>query len=460
MNPNTLSLIRAVPALGALLLAVPVWAAFTVNSDGTVTDTVTDLVWDRCTWGQTGADCSGSASTHTWQAALGVAVTANAMNSGAGYKDYNDWRLPSKNELESLVDSSTFNPAIDTAAFPNPYNYYWTSTTRGPAPADAWYVYFFDGLTFAGIKGYDFHVRLVRSGQSFDDFDLLNIVPTPNRDHYQCYQTKLAKGSDFQSLTVDLVDQFEQRLTTVVKPKALCNPADKNGEGIADPLTHLMVYQIQNAKVCADTGLVCANNKDCAAGTACAAPKSTSYAVRVSNQVGTLLLETQKPTQLLVPSAKSLSGPADPADLDASTVDHFKCYDIKVNKNRCEGDSTLKCNSDADCASAGPCNFGFLKGTTVTVKDQFTDQSKAFEMKAPTRLCNPVNKDGEGIQDPDNHLLCYPVKPVKGEPVHVKRSGVNLDNQFGSLVLDTVKEEDLCVPTQKTLFSAPTAGAP
>ncbi|MGB4336342.1 MAG: hypothetical protein WBJ41_15995 [Chromatiaceae bacterium] len=313
----------------------------------------------------------------------------------------------------------------------------------------------FIGGTFAGDKRHGYHVRLVRSGQSFDDFDLLNVVHPP--DHYQCYWIKLAKGSDFPSRTVSLTDQFEQRLTTVEKPEVLCNPADKNGEGIADPLTHLVAYQIKNAKVCADTGAACDTKKDCNPDVACAAPKSEPYAVRVENQFGALLLETQKPTQLLVPSAKSLTDPTDP--LTATAVDHFKCYDIKVNKNRCEGDSTLKCNSDADCASAGPCNFGFPKGTTVTVKDQFTDPSKAFELKAPSQLCNPVNLDGEGIQALDNHLLCYPVKPVKGEPAHVKRTGVHVNNQFGPLVLDTVKEEELCVPTQKTLLSAPTVGA-
>ena len=48
MNPNMLSLIRAVPALGALLLAVPTGAAFIDNLNGTVTDDQTGLMWDKC----------------------------------------------------------------------------------------------------------------------------------------------------------------------------------------------------------------------------------------------------------------------------------------------------------------------------------------------------------------------------------------------------------------------------
>jgi hypothetical protein len=79
-------------------LVGPVQAAFTVNNDGTVTDTVTGLIWDQCSWGQSGTGCSnGTASTHSWSQALGVAVTANNQN----WLGYNDWRLPNSTELES-----------------------------------------------------------------------------------------------------------------------------------------------------------------------------------------------------------------------------------------------------------------------------------------------------------------------------------------------------------------------
>lgn len=166
--------------------AGPPGGNFTIHPDGTVTDTVTGLVWDRCTWGKTGQDCSSdSASTHTWQAALGVAVTANAINSGAGYKGYNDWRLPSKDELESLVDMlSSTPPAINTTAFPNtPGARHWTSTTYAPDPAVAWGVNFGPGDGAAGAeafnKGLDSYIRLVRSGQSFGDFDLLESLSGP-----------------------------------------------------------------------------------------------------------------------------------------------------------------------------------------------------------------------------------------------------------------------------------------
>jgi hypothetical protein len=160
---------RVVLALSALLFALTAQAAFTDNGDGTVTDTVTGLMWDKCSWGQNNdATCTGAASTYNWSQALGVAVSANNANR----KGHADWRLPNKNELESLADLSVSSPAINTTAFPNTVsNWYWTSTTYAPYPANAWLVYFDDGYTDAGYKSYGYYVRLVRSGQLFDSFD-------------------------------------------------------------------------------------------------------------------------------------------------------------------------------------------------------------------------------------------------------------------------------------------------
>lgn len=156
-------------ALLAFFLALPAQAAFTDNGDGTVTDTVTGLMWDQCSWGLSGVGCAaGAASVHTWTQALGVAVIAN----GAIYKGRNDWRLPSKNELESMVKVDAYAPAIDTTAFPGTVSdRYWSSTNYAPGPANAWGVGFVDGRTNAGSKSAHNYVRLVRSGQLFDSFD-------------------------------------------------------------------------------------------------------------------------------------------------------------------------------------------------------------------------------------------------------------------------------------------------
>ena len=167
------------PWLAGLLcaLALPAWAAFTDNGDGTITDSTTGLVWDKCSRGQVWDNttppgtCTGTASTHDWAAALAQATAANA----ASHRGQADWRLPNRTELESLVQINAASPAIDGTYFPaTPSNWYWTSTTFAPNPAVAWFVFFVDGYTDAYGKPYPGHVRLVRSGQWFGAFDALD----------------------------------------------------------------------------------------------------------------------------------------------------------------------------------------------------------------------------------------------------------------------------------------------
>ena len=70
-----------------------------------------------------------------------------------------------------------------------------------------------------------------------------------------------------------------------------------------------------------------------------------------------------------------------------------------------------------------------------------------FNVKLPIRLCNPVDKNGEGIADPETHLLCYQAQAAKGEPKFLKVIGIHTNNQLGPLQLDALKEQELCVPS-------------
>ena len=175
---NTLQILRFVWLMLTLILLGPVQAAFTDNGDGTVTDTVTGLMWDQCAWGLSGANCStGIASRHNWSAALGVAVTANSGN----YKGYTDWRLPNRKELDSLVDLTRSFPAINVTAFPNTSSSFWSSTVYAPDPAStlAWGVSFSFGNDGIGDQSDLNRVRLVRSGQLLSTFDELAPALSP-----------------------------------------------------------------------------------------------------------------------------------------------------------------------------------------------------------------------------------------------------------------------------------------
>jgi hypothetical protein len=88
----------------------------------------------------------------------------------------------------------------------------------------------------------------------------------------------------------------------------------------------------------------------------------------------------------------------------------------------------------------------------ATVVDQF-DRPTRYDVVNPTRLCTPADKNGEspGAADHPEHLLCYGVKPAKGQPKHVKVLNLHVNNQFGPERLDTINAEELCVPSTKTL---------
>lgn len=69
-------------------------------------------------------------------------------------------------------------------------------------------------------------------------------------DHFNCYDVKSESG--FQSFEVELRDQFERRIVTVVKPSMLCNPAAKCVDGdctqVLNPEDHLVCYETKDAR--------------------------------------------------------------------------------------------------------------------------------------------------------------------------------------------------------------------
>ncbi len=76
---------------------------------------------------------------------------------------HDDWRLPTRTELLTLVDDTRYSPAIDTDAFPDtPSTWFWTSTPYARDDSYAWIVDF--GLGSSGIynRVYSDRVRAVR----------------------------------------------------------------------------------------------------------------------------------------------------------------------------------------------------------------------------------------------------------------------------------------------------------
>ena len=94
---------------------------------------------------------------------IGYVNSVNAI----GLCGYNDWRMPTQNELEGILASGG-NPRIDTAWFPNTQaDNYWTSTTTGGISEQTWIVIFQPGNNFRTFapRNFTVAVRLVRSSQ-------------------------------------------------------------------------------------------------------------------------------------------------------------------------------------------------------------------------------------------------------------------------------------------------------
>jgi hypothetical protein len=127
---------------------------FTVGTGVTVdcvTDNLTGLMWVQ----------APSATAATWANALTSAN--NLMLCG-----FSDWRLPNVNELESLVNSETTDPAafLNTQGFTGVQaDFYWSSSSYAGIAALAWIVSMSDGNVFAGSKASSVFVWPVRTGQ-------------------------------------------------------------------------------------------------------------------------------------------------------------------------------------------------------------------------------------------------------------------------------------------------------
>ncbi|HTM45413.1 MAG TPA: DUF1566 domain-containing protein [Polyangiaceae bacterium] len=120
-------------------------AAFSDNGDGTVTDSRSGLVWQQ------------TVSSDMFTQATAKAYCAQLSLLGA------KWRLPTKAELESIVDFTKFSPAIDTTYFPNtPADPFWSSSAYVGAPGDAWLVQFILGSPVNLGADFPGHARCVQ----------------------------------------------------------------------------------------------------------------------------------------------------------------------------------------------------------------------------------------------------------------------------------------------------------
>lgn len=142
---------------------------FVDNGDGTVTDRLTNLMWEKkCQ----GAGCSFDHNVHTkldWKSAASWWLEKLNQERLRGYAGYANWRLPTIRELQTLLVEPwpcRSNPCIDERVFgtgltgPGPY---WSGISLTRNPALGWHVAFSNGKAETEAKRTSFYVRAVRT---------------------------------------------------------------------------------------------------------------------------------------------------------------------------------------------------------------------------------------------------------------------------------------------------------
>jgi len=118
------------------------------RSNDVVKDHITGLQWQD--------DVEAKTVMKTWSEAQNYCSDLGLDGGG--------WRLPTIQELQSIIVNGVYDPSIDTTAYVNYVTSapYLSSTTQAHSTSGIWIVYFIDGSTSSAPYHLLFHVRCVR----------------------------------------------------------------------------------------------------------------------------------------------------------------------------------------------------------------------------------------------------------------------------------------------------------
>jgi hypothetical protein len=112
---------------------------------------------------------------------------------------------------------------------------------------------------------------------------------THDVDHYKCYKVRSTSGMPKfpPAVQVTMADAFTApaKMLDVKRPRLLCVPVDKNGEGIKNPARHLMCYKVKVALG--------------------APPHTPQLGVRLNNALGRSWLDSKREDMLCVPAGRT-----------------------------------------------------------------------------------------------------------------------------------------------------------
>ncbi len=213
-------------------------------------------------------------------------------------------------------------------------------------------------------------------------------------DSYVCYGVRLAsRATPFVPVQKSLLDAFPPTRTYWLKKvTTLCNPASVNFGPRQHPTEHEVGYRLRAV-----------------AGS----PRFARRTLTAIDQFGTHTMQVRRPESLLVPSSKLL-GTSGAPPLGTPNIRHYECYRVRAE-------------------SVEPPAGAY-------VADQFRDD--VYESRKVTKLCTPVDKNGEDPQAPNDptHLVCYQVRAPGVGPT------ASTNNQIRPETLVVQRPRELCVP--------------
>ena len=144
---------------------------FTDNGNGTITDNLTQLVWQK----------TPNPNVVTWEQAL---TYAEGLTIGTT----SDWRLPNIKELQSLTNEAATNPSVFSPYFSGlGVHNYWSSTSLPNQTTKSWYWNTQFGITTYDVKTNSNYVLCVSGNpslslQTIESHTSIKIAPNPSSD--------------------------------------------------------------------------------------------------------------------------------------------------------------------------------------------------------------------------------------------------------------------------------------
>ncbi len=134
-----------------LLVTTQIYAKFD-RVGNSVVDSKTDLVWQ-----DNYSDNGDDIVVKSWSDAITYCEDRNESN-------YNDWRLPNKKEILSILSYDNPNGGIDNQFTQTGIGEYWSSSSYPTDTTKAWVVDFNRGDSDSNDKVLELLVRCVRGG--------------------------------------------------------------------------------------------------------------------------------------------------------------------------------------------------------------------------------------------------------------------------------------------------------